>query len=94
MGNKNNDSHVCIHCSKSFKQRQSLYRHKKNCSSLGKFSCLKCKKSFSRKDVMRNSVICKGNTASVSVCVLCAGKQFKTNWHLKRHIKQAHLGRS
>ena len=91
----------CNSCCKSFNQRQSLYRHQKNCpnedSIVKTFTCENCSKVLTRQgSLKRHSKTCKGENVA-TYCSPCK-KSFKTSRHLyhsrhlNRHIAQVHTG--
>ena len=87
-------------CGKSFPQSAGLSRHKRTCPSHSdntapqqEYICSKCKKSFTRKDNrdahFKNCT--NSRTKEVPPCSYPdCGKQFTTNYKLKRHISQVH----
>ena len=79
---------TCSKCSKTFKHKQSLSRHKNIHHGTKSFSCEKCNKYFKRKDALKEHCSsCKG--PKERLCKIC-GKQFPFQWNLKCHIEQKH----
>ena len=80
---------TCSKCSKTFKHKQSLSRHKNIHHGTKSFSCEKCNKYFKWKDALKEHCSsCKG--PKERLCKIC-GKQFPYQWNLKRHIGQNNI---
>ena len=75
---ENENNYQCGICGKTFKHRQSKYKHPKNCGIEDRplYPCNICSYVSNRKDTfIRHQRLCKGTQSQV-ICSICA-KAFK-----------------
>ena len=75
----------CITCSKSFKQKSHLDRHKKIHSDERSFSCGSCEKKFRSSNHLKTHELIHKDEKPFS-CHFC-GKKFKQIYYLKSHAQ-------
>ena len=74
----------CNKCSKVYKNRQHLSRHRKSCLANQSFKCFSCSRSFKRKDALkRHSETCR---VKDKICKICH-KEFDFPVYLQRNLK-------
>ena len=82
----------CMKCCKTFKHKQSLYRHHQSNCGKKKVTCSKCNQKFSRKDTLEIHLKgCKGIKKTNELDCDVWGKHFSYNWFVQRHKKQVHF---
>ena len=76
-------------CCKTFKHKQSLYKHQQSDCGKKKITCSKCDQKFSRKDTLKVHLKgCKGRKKVSELDCGVYGKHFSYGWFVQRHKKQ------
>ncbi|CAG9861191.1 unnamed protein product [Phyllotreta striolata] len=81
--------YVCKTCDKHFPIKSNLVTHQKRHAGIKEFTCHICDKKFFDKAEVSRHLKCHSNERPFK-CGLCEGKEYKTNYGLKKHMKIVH----
>ncbi|KAG8224746.1 Suppressor of Hairy wing [Ladona fulva] len=87
------ETHACPECDARCPDKGSLARHMYTHTGLKPYSCVRCKKEFSRKYHLERHIVqtgCDGNPKPTYPCQVC-GRMFSRKDNLREHLR-AHAG--
>ncbi|XP_071450834.1 zinc finger protein 883 isoform X3 [Hetaerina americana] len=87
------ETHACPECDARCPDKGSLARHMYTHTGLKPYSCVRCKKQFSRKYHLERHIVqtgCDGNPKPTYPCQVC-GRMFSRKDNLREHLR-AHAG--